>query len=76
MEDFLAITIVGALLSGVVEFTKGMFGESSTKTKLIVIGLSILVGGIYAFLRSTVYWATMVIVLTSASTVYALLLKK
>jgi len=76
MEDFLAITIVGALLSGVFEFTKGMFGESSTKTKLIVIGLSILVGGIYAFLRSTVYWTTMIMVLTSASTVYALILKK
>jgi len=76
MEDFLAITVVGALLSAVVEFTKGMFGEGSTKTKFIVIGLSILVGGIYAFLRSTEYWTTMIMVLTSASTVYALILRK
>lgn len=76
MEDFLAISIVGVALSFLIESIKGFFGEGSFKAKLLTIVLSIIVGGGYALLKSTVWWATILTVLTSASAVYALVLKR
>lgn len=75
INDFLGIGIVGVLLSAVIEVIQARLGSSSLKTKFITIGLSILVGGAYFLIRETVWWATILGVLASASTVYAILLK-
>lgn len=75
INDFLGIAIVGAALSGIVDFLKVKFGTSSNTTKAITIALSIVLGGIYVMLEGTPAWTTILGVLAAASTVYALILK-
>jgi len=71
--DFLAIGVVGAALSVAFQYFKSTSGNRS---KLLMIGLSVLVGGIYVFLRDTVWYTTILGVLASASTIYSLFLKE
>jgi len=75
ITDFLAIAVVGAILSVVVQIIKGSFGTESNTTKLITIALALIVGGLYVWIRSTPYFETAILVLTSASAVYALVMK-
>lgn len=72
IDNFLAIGIVGVFLSLVIQIIKKMFGTDNVKTKFITIVLSVGVGSFYYFLRDTIYWQTILGVLASASTVYAL----
>lgn len=76
LQDLLQIGIVGAALSGVVQLLKAKLGTDSLKTKLLTVGLAVVTGGTYWLLRDTDLLKTIVGVLVSASTVYALLLKK
>lgn len=76
INDFLAIAIVGAVLAVVVQGLKNWLGTDSWQTKLMTIILALVVGGIYVWLQSTVYYQTVLIVLGAASTVYALVLKQ
>lgn len=76
MVEFLAIAVVGAVLSAIMQIIKEKFGTDSGTSKFLVIGLSLIVGGVYVWVRSTPYWETALTVLMSASTVYALLIKK
>lgn len=74
IADFLGITIVGAGLSGLVQYIKAKWGVDGFTTKVVVIVLAILIGSLYVLLRDTVLWSTILGVLAAASTVYALLL--
>ena len=76
ISNFVAIARVGVILSTAIQLIKGKFGESSTNTKLLTIGLSIAVGVVYVAIQSTPYFQTIIGILASASTVYSLLLKK
>ncbi len=71
-QDFLGIGIVGVLLSFVIDWMKKKFGTESTTTKGLTIALSIIVGFVYVYFRTTVWWSTILSVLGVASTVYAL----
>jgi len=73
ITDFIGISIVGAALSIAFQYFKA---TSGTKSKLWAIGLSVVVGVVYVFLRDTVWWTTILGVLASASTIYALFLKE
>lgn len=75
IQDFLAIAIVGAAISLVMEFIGAKTYSPSLK-KLIVVGLSLIVGGFYVWIQSTPYFQTFCVILGAASTVYALALKK
>lgn len=76
ITEILAITIVGAALSIVIQIIKTQFGTESGTTKLLTLGLAVAVGGLYVWIRSTPYFETALLVLTSASAVYALVLKR
>lgn len=76
VTEFIAIAVVGAILSVVVQIIKEVFGTESNATKLITIALALVVGGLYVWIRSTPYFETALLVLTSASAVYALVIKK
>lgn len=76
MDDFLGIMVVGTGLSLVVEMIRQRLGPDSQRTKLITIGLSVLVGTGYYLLRDTVLWQTVLGILMAASTVYAFFIKK
>lgn len=73
--ELLDVAIVGIVLSGAVQLIKKYFGTSSIKTKVITVGLSILVGAIIYFFQGTAVWQSALGVLAAASTVYALLIK-
>lgn len=72
IDNFLAIGIVGVFLSLAIQIIKKVFGTSNSKTKVITIILAVAVGSFYYFLKDTIYWQTIIGVLASASTVYAL----
>ena len=76
LVDFMGILVVGTLISLFVQWVKAKLGTSSLGTKLVTIGLSILIGGVYFLFRETAWYATMLGILTAASTVYALILKQ
>lgn len=75
IENFLGIGIVGAALSGIIQFIKVKWETSGLKVKLLTILLSVLVGWLYVALQGTPIWATILGVLAAASTVYAFFLK-
>lgn len=75
ITDFTAIAVVGAMLSVMIQFIKAKYGTTSSATKALTLGLSIAFGGLYVFIHNTPYFETVVLVLSSASAVYALLLK-
>ena len=76
INDFLSITIVGAALSLAIESLKAKWGAKGWATKTVTILLSILIAGLYVWLRQTSYWQTIITVLGAASIVYAFFLKK
>lgn len=76
LVDFMGILVVGSLTSLFIQWIKNQYGASSTETKLLTIALSVVIGAVYYLFRETVWYVTMVGILTAASTVYALLLKK
>lgn len=76
IQDFLAIGVVGAGVSTAIDIIKMRYGTSPNKTKIVTILLSIIIGAGYYFLRETQIFATIVGVLVSASTFYALVLKQ
>ena len=71
VSDFLTIGIVGVLLSAVFQGIKQYLPTSSVGNKVAVAVAALLVAGIYVWLRQTVYWETVVLVLGVASAVYA-----
>ena len=73
IQSFLEISIIGAVLSIAFNYFKT---TSGTRSKVWAIVLSVVVGGIYVLLRNTVWWTTILGVLASASTIYALFLKE
>ncbi len=76
INEFLGIAVVGVALSIVIQKLKDTFGCNSFEAKILTVTLSLVVGGAYYFLRQTVYWATVLAVLTTASTFYAFFLKE
>ena len=71
----LEITIVGAILSGVIALLKKKFGTEGWQTKALTIVLALMVGAVIYFFQETAYWETVMGVLAAASTVWAFLKK-
>lgn len=64
------------MLSLFIQWIKDKLGTDSLGTKLLTVGLALLVGGLIYFFQDTAYWETAIGVLAAASTVYAFFLKK
>lgn len=75
INEFLAIGVVGVLLSGAVEIIQAKYGFSSLKTKFTAIGLSLALGAFYVLFRDTSWWMTFLTILGASSTAYALIFK-
>lgn len=73
VQSFLSIGIVGAMLSYGIQYLQGKYGVEGNETKAIAIGGSVILGGFVWFLQGTEMWASIIGVLASASTVYAML---
>ena len=75
-QDFLSIGLVGVIVWSLTEFVSRKFNVGGTQAKLVAVGLSVAFGTLVVVLQQTQYWPTIVGVLTTASTIYAMLLKK
>lgn len=75
IEDVIGVGIVGGALAAIVQMIKGKFGIESNQTKILVVALSVIVGGLYVFARSTPWYTTILGVLAASQAVYALILK-
>lgn len=71
-NDFSSIALVGTIVSTLVEFISRTLKVRGNSAKILTIGLSILLGAGVVYLQSTSFWPTILGVLASASTVYAL----
>jgi hypothetical protein len=72
INDFLGIAIVGSALSVVIEWLTTKYGTNTPASKAIAILLSIVVGGLYWLLSGTAIWQSVLGVLATSSTVFAL----
>lgn len=75
INNFLAIMIVGALLSAMVQYIQAWLVIDSPQTKVVTIILSIILASIYVWVQSTPWFNTLVLILGTASTIYAFFLK-
>lgn len=76
IESLFAIGVVGALVSIGVQWLKNKFGIGSNKTKVITILASIAIATIWYFCATSDWFINAVGILATASTVWALILKK
>lgn len=73
--QFLSIPIVGVILSIALYFAKAKYGSlKSTKTKAVLVLLSIILGAGFYFLWKTPYAETVMMILGAASTFYGFFL--
>ena len=73
MDQFIAIGIVGVVVSFVIEWAKNKYGEENAR--LITIGLSILVGIAYWYLSNTEVWKAILGILAAATVMYQYCIK-
>lgn len=69
----MSIGIVGAVLSLGIQWLQAKYGVEGAQTKAIAVVSSVVLGGFVWFFQGTEMWASMLGVLASASTVYAML---
>lgn len=75
IQTFLQIGIVGAALSGFVQLIKEKYGTQGFGTKIITVVLALLFSTAFVFLKDTAFWPTIITILGTASTIYALVIK-
>lgn len=73
VQSFLSIGIVGAALSYGTQWLQEKYGVEGKETRIIAIAGSVFLGGAVWFLQGTEIWASILGVLASASTVYAMI---
>jgi MFS superfamily sulfate permease-like transporter len=75
LNDFLGITIVGIALSLIVQAIKQAWGNDSVTTKIVLVVLALVCGTGYYFIRQTVYYQTILLILGMASLFWAFFIK-
>ena len=72
-QELLSIPIIGVALSLTIQWLQNKYGVEGNQTKAMAIGGSIVLGGlIYATSSIPSVWIPMIGILTTASTVYAM----
>jgi len=75
INQFLAIGVVGAFLSLMIEFFMKEI-SNPLLSKMVVLVSAIVVGAVYVLLHNTPYFQTVMTILGSASIVYGFFLNK
>lgn len=76
VEQLLSIGIVGALLSVALEWLKAKYAMDSKEARIITIVGAVVLGTIvWALQMNAVLWQTIIGILATASTVYAIVIK-
>ena len=72
VEQILSFAIVGGLLSTLIQIIQVRFGAEGNTTKMLAIGLSVVLGTIIWALAGTTLWTSILGILAAANTMYAL----
>jgi hypothetical protein len=75
IEELLSLSIVGAILSLIIQFVKTKISAEPNVVKAFTIVLSLLIGSFYYLLSDTEFFVAVIGILTTSSTVWALLIK-
>lgn len=78
ITSFLSIGVVGAALALAIQYIKSLSALSQVNSlgiKLLTIVACVVVATVYYFAAQTPWWPTVLVILGTASTVYALFLK-
>ena len=75
IKELLSLSIVGAILSLIIQFVKTKISAEPNDVKAFTIVLSLLIGSFYYLLSDTEFFVAVVGILTTSSTVWALLIK-
>ena len=76
MENFLSISIIGVIVSGIIELVTRIADTRPLVSKFVAVGVSLVIGTGYYFLSSAVWFPTVLTILAIASAVHALFLTK
>lgn len=76
MPDLASFVIIGAIVSLVVQVIKTYAKTDDTKTLISVVAVSLLAGGIYAFVKDTPYWQPVLNILAFAGSVYTFIIRR
>jgi uncharacterized membrane-anchored protein YitT (DUF2179 family) len=68
--------IIGVAVSMLVQWLKTKYGTDSNKTLLVVLGLSIVTGTVYYFIKDTNYYQTILSILAMAGAFYTYILQR
>lgn len=74
--ELLEIGIVGVVLTAFIEWVKATFNPDSDTTRVITIALSLVLGAGIWFFSGTAWWQSMLGVLSTATIVWAFIIKK
>lgn len=76
IQEFLGIGIVGVAASVLIEVITRYAGSKPLTAKVLSVGVALVLGTAYFFVRQTVWFPTVLGILAISSTVYALFFNK
>lgn len=68
--------LIGAIVSGIVQYIKKITGSNTTATLMVVAIMSLIAGAVYYYLVGTGYWEIFLKILVSAGAIYAFVVKR
>lgn len=74
--DILSFTVVGAIVSVIVQFLKNKYGTNTQGTLTAVIVISIIAGVGYYFIKQTSFLPAVIQILAFAGAIYTYILKR
>jgi len=74
--DIVSFVVIGAAVSILVQYLKNKFRTESNITLVIVLGVSIVCGTAYYFVKDTNLWEPIIAILGFAGAVYTYILKR
>lgn len=74
--EILSLTVVGAIVSVIVQFLKNKYGTNTQGTLTAVIAISIVAGVAYYFVKQTEFLPVIIQILAFAGAIYTYILKR
>lgn len=74
--EILSLTVVGAIVSVIVQFLKNKYGTNTQETLAAVIVISIIAGTGYFLVKETSLWQPILQILAFAGAIYTYILKR
>lgn len=74
--DITSYIVIGAVVSLIVQVIKNKYGTNTTGTLVSVMGISLVAGTAYYFIKDTAYFQTVLSILGFAGAIYTYILRR